>query len=128
MSDAPARKYNGLYRSLSGTRREKIYGVEIRGKACAYCALPAVNGDHVIPRSLIRRYNANAVEGAPSIPSKWLAVVPSCFACNILKGTRRLVPPSWAGQVNSLNRFFGGSAFRVWTGDIHEPAFTAVHK
>jgi 5-methylcytosine-specific restriction endonuclease McrA len=97
---------------------------EHKGGPCAYCqAARAVNWDHVVPRSLVRRYNRSAPLDAPSIPAEWLVVVGACFACNIRKGSRRLVPPSWAKQVHALNRFFGGTPFRVWAGDTKEPAF-----
>lgn len=127
------RTQQGLRRSPikrgSGSRRQRtVYGVQIRGKPCAYCGAAAVNGDHVVPRSLVRRYNATAPEGAPSIPAKWLEVVPACFACNLLKATRRLVPPSWRDQVAALNRFFGGAKWRVWNGDPKHPSYAEVWK
>ena len=103
------------------------YAMRLRGRPCAYCGAPAVNGDHVIPRSVVRSYNRSAPTGAPSIPNEWLTVVAACFACNIRKGPRRLVPPSWAARVNELNHFFGGTPFRVWHGDPSAPAFAAVH-
>ncbi|MPZ71414.1 MAG: hypothetical protein GEU71_18110 [Actinobacteria bacterium] len=106
-------------------RAKVVYGVEIRGQPCAYCGQPAVNGDHVIPRSTVRHYNAS--DATESIPSAWLAVVPSCFACNIRKGTRRLVPPSWAKRVKAMNRFFGGTKWRVWQGDTSEVAYAGTH-
>ena len=110
-------------------RAQTVYRVPIRGEPCAYCReRPAVNGDHVIPRALVRSYNRSAPVDAPSIPSKWLAVVPSCFSCNIRKGTRRLVPPSWSSQIKALDRFFGGTPFRVWDGDPMSPAFREVHR
>lgn len=109
-------------------RQETVYGVVIRGRPCAYCGKPAVNADHVIPAALVRRYNRSAPLDAPSIPAEWLAVVPACFECNIRKGTRRLVPPSWASKVSALNAFFGGSPFRVWDGSPQSPAYTEVHR
>lgn len=62
-----------------------------------------------------------------AIPSDFLGTVPCCFECNMRKGTRRLVPPSWAGKVDALNAFFGGTEWRVWRGDPKEEAFTKVH-
>lgn len=104
------------------SRRERyVYGVQIRGKPCAYCGSPAVNGDHVIPRSLVRKYKR---DDGPSIPAEWLEVVPSCFSCNILKGNRRLIPPYWRKHKARLDEFFGGVEWRVWFGDPHEEAYS----
>ena len=107
--------------------RERLYETPIRGQPCAYCGAAAVNADHVIPRVVIRNYNRSAPVDAPSIPGKWLAVVPACFSCNIRKGARRLVPLSWRDEVAALNRFFGGTPFRVWSGRVDEPAFSETH-
>lgn len=98
----------------------------IRSQPCAYCGDPAVNGDHVIPRSVVRSYNWSAPAEAKSIPAAWLEIVPACFACNILKGTRRLVPPSWARRVAAMNRFFGGTPWRTWDGSPTAPAYREV--
>ena len=96
---------------------------------CAYCGVRrAVNFDHVVPRSVVRTYNLNATDEMPSIPAKWLATVGACFECNILKGTRRLVPPGWRDEVAAMNRFFGGARWMVWNGDTQAEAFKAVHK
>lgn len=93
-------------------------------QACAYCGVRrAVNQDHVVPRAMVRRYNRYSPLEKPSIPPEWLVTVPSCFPCNIRKGPRRLVPPSWEKQVPKLNRFFGGVPWRVWTGDPLELAY-----
>lgn len=109
---------------IKGTRRQRtVYGIQIRGSACVYCGKPAVNGEHVIPRALVRKYNATAPEEAPSIPAEWLVVEPSCFNCNIRKGTRRLVPPSWKHRIAAMNRFFGGVEWRIWSGDPADPAY-----
>lgn len=101
---------------------EKVVG------ACAYCGVRrAVTRDHVIPRSVLRSYNRAAPEGAPSVPGKWLDVVGACFECNVTKSSSRLVPPSWKAEVNQLNRFFGGTEWRVWSGSPSDPALKAVH-
>ena len=86
--------------------------------ACAYCGNPAVNMDHVIPKSVARRY---------LVPIDLLATVPSCFTCNIRKGTRKLVPPSWADKIPALKAAIPGR-WRVWSGDPLEPAFREVHR
>ena len=96
---------------------------------CAYCQTRrGYTKDHVIPRALLRRYNRTAPLEAPSIPPKWLDTVPCCLECNVRKATRRLVPPSWERQVTALNRFFPGVPWRVWHGDVSEPAFAQVHR
>ena len=64
---------------------------------------------------------------ALTLPDELLATVPSCFKCNVLKGTRKLVPPSWADRIPALKAAIPG-AWRVWTGDVKDPAFSAVHK
>jgi hypothetical protein len=91
---------------------------------CAYaCSLPAVHADHVVPRLLQKKY---ARMGKP-LPAELCVTVPACFNHNILKGTRRLVPPSWAGKVDELNGLVSGARFRVWHGSAAEPAFREVH-
>jgi hypothetical protein len=88
---------------------------------CAYCRKArAVNRDHVIPKSLRKRLG--------EVPAHLLLTVPACFACNIRKGQRHLVPPSWAGLVDELNEVVGGAEWRVWDGDVRSEAFTAVHR
>lgn len=109
-------------------RAAVVYGVEIRGRPCAYCGAPAQNGDHVIPKSELTKYNRTAPEDALSIPKAWLAVEPACITCNVNKGRRRLVPPTWARRVKAMNRFFGGAPWRVWRGGVDEPAFREVHR
>jgi len=85
---------------------------------CAYCGQRAVHNDHVLPRSLVKRYNRDRHRyGRPEIPSRWLVTVLSCGSCNWRKLTRRLVPPSWAGDVELLSAFFGGPKFQVWSGE-----------
>lgn len=84
-------------------------------KLCAYCGKRrAVNSDHVVPRSLARRF--------PDMPAELRATVPSCFDCNIRKGTRKLVPPSWEPYIPGLTLLIPGH-WRVWHGDPSEPAF-----
>ena len=87
---------------------------------CAYCQeRRAVNADHVVPKSLRRKYKQHRKrEARPRIPHELLGTEPACFSCNIRKGARRLVPPSWAEKVPLLNAFFGGTPFRVWDGSL----------
>lgn len=101
------------------------------GPRCAYCRKArAVNRDHVVPKALRKGYEANqrvvSEWQKEAIPLDLLGTVPSCFNCNIRKGTRRLVPPSWADRVEDLNRFFGGREWRVWSGDPNDAVFTSV--
>ena len=99
---------------------------------CAYCRTRrAVNRDHVVPRLLRKGYEADGRVVSnewrkEAIPAEFLGTVGACFTCNHLKGTRRLVPPSWGKWVPALNDFFGGTPFRVWHGDVSEPAFAEV--
>jgi hypothetical protein len=103
----------------------KPHHIEIEG-ACVYCGeRRAVTRDHVIPRAVLRTYNATAPDDAPSVPPEWLGEVPACLECNVRKGRRRFVPPSWADQVSQLNEFFG-AIWSVWSGDPAEPEFRKV--
>ena len=85
---------------------------------CAYCRKArAVNRDHVVPKSYRRK--------AP-IPQELCGTVPACFACNIRKGNRRLVPASWADRLGLLESYYPGTPWRVWMGDVREPAYSEV--
>lgn len=92
---------------------------------CSYCGLRrACNRDHVVPKSFVRKWTlTHGPEREHAIPADFLLTVPSCLECNVRKGTRRLVPPSWAGKVKRLNRFFGGVPFRTWDGDPMSDAY-----
>ena len=70
---------------------------------CAYCGKPAVHMDHLVSKSMRRRH-----------PGWEDVTVPACFACNMRKGTRRLVPPSWKDRLDELP---GTRPWKVWTGD-----------
>ena len=104
---------------------------------CAYCGTErAVNRDHVVPQSLARKYRRphagqcpckRCAVLRPSPPEELLATVGACFACNNLKGARRLVPPSWADKLDQLSEWFPGTPWRVWCGSTTEPAFREVH-
>lgn len=116
-----------IVRTGRAAHSHRPHAIPVEGP-CAYCRKRrAVNRDHVIPRSVLRTYNATAPDDAPSVPPEWLVEVASCFECNILKGRRRLVPPSWAKQVDELNRFFGGTPWRTWSGDIRDTAYRMAH-
>lgn len=74
----------------------------------------------MIPRAVVKRYKH------VTIPVELLETVPSCFACNILKGTRKLVPLSWADRIPQIEALIPGQ-WRVWQGDPLDPAFRLVH-
>lgn len=86
--------------------------------ACSYCGTRrAVNQDHVVPKTMRKRYD---------VPAELLLTVPACFECNIRKGTRKLVPPSWADKIPALKDALPGR-WRVWNGDPKSPSFNAGH-
>ena len=89
---------------------------------CSYCGSPAQCRDHVVPKSLWSKYSCH-----------WTVVgyvretVPACNNCNLRKGTRALVPPSWASRLDALNEIIPTRAWRVWDGDPRSPAYTETH-
>lgn len=88
---------------------------------CAYCRERyAVNRDHVVPKSYRKHRPTD------SIPTHLRETVPACFQCNLRKGTRRLVPPSWADRLDELNEVLPGVPWRVWDGNPKAPAFSEV--
>lgn len=91
---------------------------------CAYCQQErAVNRDHVIPKSMAKKLRKRGVV----IPEALLGTVPSCFACNTRKATRKLVPSSWADRIPALKEAIPGH-WRVWDGNPLSKSFSAVHK
>lgn len=105
--------------------KHKPHRIAIEGP-CEYCRVKrADTRDHVVPRSVLRTYNATAPVEAPSVPEKWLVEVPCCSACNLRKGRRRLVPPSWGREVPAMIKFFG-VPWAVWDGNPASDAFKAV--
>lgn len=81
---------------------------------CMYCRTKrAVHADHVIPKSLQKKY---ARMGKP-FPADLCATVGSCMACNLLKATLRLVPPAWEHRLDEINALVGGTPFRMWDGN-----------
>lgn len=74
-------------------------------EACAYCEKErAVHRDHILSRALRRKH-----------PGWDDVTVPSCGTCNWLKGTRRLVPPSWEHRIPELEEL-SGKRWAVYRG------------
>lgn len=93
--------------------------MSVRGQACAYCGLPAANADHVVPRSFKHRHGP--------IPPELRGTVAACFACNIRKGARALIPPSWESKLPALREAYPNTPWRIWHGDPKEAVFKRVH-
>lgn len=126
VSARPRRSVNPHFEHATRSKH-KPHRIEIEGM-CAYCnKRRADSRDHVVPRSVLRTYNASAPIDAPSVPTKWLVEVPSCLTCNWLKSNSRLVPPSWERRVAAMNRFFGGTKWRTWDGNPSSPALKDTH-
>jgi hypothetical protein len=88
---------------------------------CAYCGADASRGfnqDHVVPKSLRKRLRQQGIE----LPEELCGTVWACVPCNIRKGTRKLVPPSWENKIPALKDLIPGQ-WRVWRGDPSEPAY-----
>lgn len=105
---------------------------------CAYCGTrPAVNRDHVVPKVIRAKYQRRLTvvrdeevlyaPARPAIPPELLETVPACFECNHRKGTRKLVPPSWADKLPALRAAIPGH-WRVWDGNPMAAAFREVYK
>lgn len=90
-------------------------------KLCEYChERRAIHRDHVVPRSLLRRFHGN-------VPAHLLELAFSCGLCNWRKQARRLIPESWAPRLAELTALFPGTPWRVWDGNPKSPAYSAVH-
>lgn len=85
---------------------------------CAYCGKQAAHIDHVVPRSERKKFNFRRIGKRGMIPDEFMGLEPACISCNLNKGQRRLVPPSWAHLVDAMNEFFGGNRWRTWNGDL----------
>ena len=89
---------------------------------CEYCGKArAVHKDHVVPKArlatLIREHalGVRKLDPLKNAPEWLFDTVPSCFACNMRKGPRLLVPPSWVKRISRLNRI-GMGTFQAWDG------------
>jgi 5-methylcytosine-specific restriction endonuclease McrA len=88
---------------------------------CAYCGkAPGTTQDHVVPKSFYRRKRI-------AVPAALSGTVPCCPPCNLLKVTRRLIPRTWRHLIPLLTETFPGTPWRVWTGDVNEPAYRETH-
>ena len=72
---------------------------------CQYCGDRAVHIDHIICKALRRRHRLP--DNDPAF------LVAACFACNVRRGTLRLIPPSFADRISELP---GTKPWRVWRG------------
>ena len=95
---------------------------------CAYCGrnleIMGGNKDHVVPRQVAKNYQRH--HKGQHLPAELRVTVWSCFPCNIRKGTRKLVPMTWADKIPELKELMGGD-WRVWDGNPMSPAFREVH-
>lgn len=86
------------------TRTQRI--LERDDYRCQYCGGRAVHADHVVPKALRR--------GRPEFDDDaW--IIAACFSCNVRRGTRRYVAPSWADRIAELPR----DGWQVWSGGAH---------
>lgn len=91
---------------------------------CAYCnERPAIHADHVVPASVVRRQKRMQ----KPVPEHLQGKVKSCGECNWRKLTRLLIPESWEDRLDELNAL-GIGIFRVWKGDVKEPAYAGTWK
>ena len=76
---------------------------------CSYCEKARqVHKDHIFSKALRRRF-----------PEWENVTVPACYRCNMLKGTRAFVPPSWESRIPELEELTG-KKWAVFTGDPKE--------
>ena len=94
--------------NLSGVR---LAVLERDGYRCAYCGELAQTIDHILSKAESRRC------GIKRWDKIW--IVAACRECNVRKGTRRLIPPSFAAYRDALVRLTG-KKWQVWSGDPAE--------
>ena len=58
----------------------------MKNKACYYCGLPASAEDHVIPKIVLKSYQAVGMGMLDAIRGKRVLLVPACRECNSLLG------------------------------------------
>ncbi len=94
--------------SLSGVRLAVLQRDKYR---CAYCGDDAQTIDHILSKAEGRR------QGIERDNEAW--IVAACHDCNVLRGTRRLYPPSWERHKEKLEEMTG-RPWMVWSGDLRE--------
>ena len=73
---------------------------------CVYCQKArGIHDDHIMSSALRRRF-----------PDWADTTVPACLNCNLAKGTRHLIPPSWSDRLKELEELTG-KKWKVWRGD-----------
>ncbi len=82
--------------NLSGVR---LAVLERDGYRCAYCQGFADTIDHILNKAEGRRQQIERDNEA------W--IVAACHDCNVLRGTRRLYPPSWERHKEKLESMTG---------------------
>lgn len=86
---------------------------------CAYCGQSGARSlDHVVPKADRRRAGISDTDEA--------YLVVACLTCNIRKGTRKLVPPSWANKIAQLREVIPGH-WRCWNGDPKAASFRVTY-
>lgn len=78
---------------------------------CQYCGKRAVQRDHVYPVRLKRRCERAGID-REALENQ----VACCMKCNVEKGNRCLVPPSWADRIPELEEAIG-KVFHVFDGE-----------
>lgn len=93
----------------------------LEGQACAYCGCADPRTiDHILPNADRQRF------GIDFLDERFM--VASCLSDNVNRGTRRLLPQSWAHRVEEMNARFPGTPWRIWDGDVNNPAYREVHR
>lgn len=87
--------------------------------ACQYCGTGATTIDHIVAKADRRRF------GVSHLDTEYM--VAACSADNVRKGSRRLVPPSWADRIPQLTEAFPGKPWRTWDGSTSSPAYREAH-
>ncbi len=85
--------------------------LERDGYWCAYCGGSAGTIDHILSKAESRR------QGIARDDKAW--IVACCHRCNWRKGTRRLIPASWAPRQAELEEMTN-KKWQVWSGDPRE--------
>jgi len=86
------------------TRTQQV--LERDSHRCQYCGGRAIHADHLIPVALRRRHHLSSTDID--------FMTAACGPCNWRKGTRRLVPVSWADRLTELP----GRGWRTWDGSV----------